>query len=344
MDLNNHLLYIDITNQCNLNCDFCMYKEERKKNLINLKLNDFSKNNLSNILNHPETERLIISGEGEPFNNFQSIIEILKLSKGNKNIQMISNGLWLISNNSGEILKKLNTLKNKKNDKYQIRISCDSFHIKRISKERYKKIVSKIINEIKSGSEIEICFRGILEEKNRILSLFKDYFIVNEKDIKFDSITNLETDIIINKKIKLNFIFKNIVDLDNHKDKNSLNQYIASLEEIYNKPFTLGHLKKGKNGMDITIKPNGDLFFYGAEIYPIFNIYNDNITIEKLNTILTNNRILNKLYSMPFKKLISSLQKYEPFKKIILSINNPYWVIKKMYSYDKNKFNEILKC
>ena len=89
MDLNNHLLYLDVTNQCNLNSDFCMYKTERKKNPLNLKLDELSKQNISNIMNNSKTERIIISGEGEPFNNFKVMMEILNLSKGNKKIQLI---------------------------------------------------------------------------------------------------------------------------------------------------------------------------------------------------------------------------------------------------------------
>ena len=97
-------------------------------------MNTHAKTNISNILNHLKTERLIISGEGEPFNNLGSIFDILNLSKGNKKIQIISNGLWLIPKNSNKILEKLEKLERTKNDKYQIRISCDTFHIEKIGK------------------------------------------------------------------------------------------------------------------------------------------------------------------------------------------------------------------
>ncbi len=344
MDLDNHLLYIDITNKCNLNCEFCMYKEERRKNPLGLKLNTLAKINISNILNHPKTERLIISGEGEPFNNLSSIFDILKLSKGNKKIQIISNGLWLVSKKSNSILDRLNSLKVEKNDEYQIRISCDTFHIDKIGENNYKKIIGNILNYNKNIRKIEICFRGILEEKEKILVMIKNKFLNKGDNIEFKEISELEVDVIINSNIKLNFIFKNLIDLENIKKQNSLNKYIDSLENIYHKPFTLGHLKKDNNGMDITIKPNGDLYFYGAEIYPIFNILEDNITIKKLERIIENNLILKQLYSTSFNKLIKSLKKYKPFEKIINSINNPYWVVKKMYSFNKNKFEDLIKC
>ncbi len=344
MNLDNHLLYIDITNKCNLNCEFCMYKEERKTNPLDIQLNTLAKTNISNILNHSKTERLIISGEGEPFNNLNSIFDIINLSKGNKKIQIITNGLWLIPKNSNKILKKLESIKRTKNDEYQIRISCDTFHIEKIGESNYKKIIDNILNYNKNDGKIEICFRGIFEEKKKILSMMKNKFLDKGNKIEFKNISELETNIVINSNLKLNFIFKNLIDLDNIKKENSLDKYIFSLESIYNKSFTLGHLKKDNNGLDITIKPNGNLYFYGAEICHIFNICKDKVTIENLQKTIENNFILKNLYTTPFRKLIKSLKKYKPFEEIINSINNPYWVVKKMYSFNKNKFEDLIKC
>ena len=343
MDLSNHLLYIDITNSCNLNCKFCMYREERMKNLLNLKLNPKSKKKISDILNYDKTERLIISGEGEPFNNIDTIFDILNLSKGKRKIQIISNGVWLLSKKADEILEKLNQISRNKKDEYQMRISCDSFHIEMMGIKNYKKIIDKIINYIEKGTNIQMCFRGLLEEKRKLLELFSKKLLNKKYFPSFKKITELETEIIIND-IRLNFIFKNIVNLNNLKENFTLNHYISSLEKIYKKPFTFGHLKKGKNGMDITIKSNGDLFFYGVEIYSFFNINTDNVTIKLLNKTIEKNKILKILYTKPFKEIISDLSKYPQFKKIIHSINNPYWIIKNVYKYDEDKFREILKC
>lgn len=344
MNLENHLLYIDVTNQCNLNCNFCMYKIERKSTPLNLELNYSSKKNISKIINDPTTERLILSGEGEPFNNLKAIIDILYLSGGNKRIQIITNGLWILSKKSDKIISQLNKLSILKKDKYQIRISCDSFHIKKIGESNYKKIIEKIINGIKDNEKIDICFRSIIEEKNEILKTFKNRFISKEYNVSFNNISNLETDIVLDNYIKLNIIFKNMINIDNVNGINTFDSYIDSLENIYNKPFTLGHLKKGANGMDITIKPNGDLFYYGAEIYPFFNISIDNINIKKLTQTIENNIILYSVYTKPFKNIVTCLKKYEPFEKLILSTNNPYWIIKKIHAFNKYKFEELIRC
>lgn len=345
MNLDNHLLYIDVTNHCSLNCEFCMYKEERKKSPLNLKLNNFSKENLSRIINDLSTERVIISGEGEPFNNEETVFEILNLSLGNKKVQILTNGLWILDNHNEEIFARLNSLLEGKKDKYQIRISCDSFHIKRIGKKNYKKIVEKVIKKLKNEeNKIEICFRGLLEEKEEILEIFKNDFLESEKSRTFRNISLLETDIYLGKYLKLNFIFKNMVGFENSKKESTINEYIASLESIYHKSFTFGNLKLGKNGMDITIKPNGEVFFYGIEISPFFNIFKDEISINKLLDVVENNPIVKMMYSTPFLDIVKSLKKYGPFQEIIDSADNPYWVIKKIYYRDKNKFEEIIKC
>ena len=175
---------------------------------------------------------------------------------------------------------------------------------------------------IKKGTEsdkIQICFRGILEEKIKILNLLKKEFF-DSNEIAFETISNLETNIVFKNGNKINFIFKNFIQLDGLKKENSFKEYLNSLEKIYNKPFTLGNLKKDINGMDITIKPNGNVYFYGAEIYPMFNIYNEKVTINKLKKSIEDDKILKRLYSIPLKKLIHSLNKYGPFKDIINSI------------------------
>jgi organic radical activating enzyme len=322
-----------------------MYTLERKSILQNLKLNNFSKENLSKIINNPSTERVIISGIGEPFNNKETIFEILKLSRGNKKIQILTNGLWILGDYEKEIFNKLNYFLKEKKDKYQIRISCDSFHIKQIGKNDYVKIIEKVINQIRNKeNQVEVCFRGILEEKEDILNLLKKTFLESEKNVTYKSISNLETDIYLGDNTKLNFIFKNIVGSENSKKENTMERYIKYLEGIYHKPFTLGHLKTGKNGMDITIKPNGDLFFYGAEIYPLFNIFKDEIDINRLLNTIEDNYILKTLYSKTFLEIIKNLRVYTPFQEIINSVDNPYWIIKKMYASDKNKFKELIKC
>ena len=66
-----HTIYFDITQRCNIGCDFCMYANKRTG--IELKLNQTGKDNIRNIFQRKDIKCISISGEGEPLNN-QKII------------------------------------------------------------------------------------------------------------------------------------------------------------------------------------------------------------------------------------------------------------------------------
>ena len=51
MKLENHLIYLDITQICEIGCEFCMYSD---KHMVrdHLVLTDKAKQNISNLINH----------------------------------------------------------------------------------------------------------------------------------------------------------------------------------------------------------------------------------------------------------------------------------------------------
>ncbi len=68
MDLQGHLLYIDITQICGIGCAFCMYADKHKAG-ISMELSTLARENLARLINAPEVKRISVSGEGEPLNN-----------------------------------------------------------------------------------------------------------------------------------------------------------------------------------------------------------------------------------------------------------------------------------
>ena len=72
MQLENHLIYIDITQICGIGCEFCMYSDKHttKDHLV---LTDKAKKNISKLINDKETSKVAISGEGEPLNNIKAL-------------------------------------------------------------------------------------------------------------------------------------------------------------------------------------------------------------------------------------------------------------------------------
>ena len=91
MQLENHLIYIDITQICGIGCEFCMYSDKHttKDHLV---LTDKAKKNISKLINDKETSKVAISGEGEPLNNIKAFKEILQLSKGGISFEFITSG------------------------------------------------------------------------------------------------------------------------------------------------------------------------------------------------------------------------------------------------------------
>ena len=82
-----------------------------------------------------------------------------------------------------------------------------------------------------------------------------------------------------------------------------------NLEIKTNKKFTLGSINVENNGMDVTIKPDGSIFFYGIENIKLGNINLDDIDWGDLEDHVKNNKLINNLYRIPFiTSVMSALQ------------------------------------
>lgn len=64
MELQGHLLYIDITQICGIGCDFCMYADKHKAGM-NMELSTLARENLATLINASQVKRISISGEGD---------------------------------------------------------------------------------------------------------------------------------------------------------------------------------------------------------------------------------------------------------------------------------------
>lgn len=341
MQLNDHLLYIDITNQCGLDCEFCMYEEERSQNPKNMKLDQKSSDNLSGLINNAETDHIIISGEGEPINNLNTIYDILSLSTGNKKFQIITNGTWL-KHKGKKILSNLDNLAEKNNDVYSIRLSFDSYHHKKVKKENYKSFFEYFLNE--NHNHIEFAIRSVKEDQefvrseltNLIKSLKIPYTITEE---------HLTDDVIIldNKRLSINY--KNLIYPNDNENMFSIWDYMNAIESKYEKRFTLGNLKTKFEGvgLDITIKPDGDVYFYGIELETQGNIHQDNISIQNLKDKVHKSKLITNLYSKSFLDILHKVCDDREIKRKVELVNNPYWIIKELYLSNKERFDEAMK-
>jgi hypothetical protein len=109
-------------------------------------------------------------------------------------------------------------------------------------------------------------------------------------------------------------------------------QYIKCIEDKIGKQFTLGSLNAEENGLDVTIKPNGDVFLYGLEFKKLGNIHEDQISYELITDILLSNNVMRKLYEEPFRDVIFTFSDRAVIEQLIEKVNNPYWLMKEVFT------------
>lgn len=194
---------IDISNKCMLNCSFCMYKEYRKNNNVNLDKKIYEK--LLYELKKIGVKSITFTGGGEPlmnpnFNNMFLSAKVLGFEIG-----LITNGV------------NLNEIDNPSMFKF-IRVSLDSsdqiiyFKIKK--KFEFDNIINNIKGGIKKGAAIGISYvvceenaKGIGEAEYLAESLGVKYIQfkpawINNKSFVFDSLNNLSDKTIITDRYK----------------------------------------------------------------------------------------------------------------------------------------------
>lgn len=335
MKLENHLIYIDITQICGIGCEFCMYSDKHPIK-DHLELTDKAKKNISRLINNKEVSKVVISGEGEPLNNIKAFKEILQLSKGGISFEFITSG-FLQNDKLFTFYKDIDEILSKNNDTCNIRLSSDSYHISKIKNKPHAVSIKYFLENC--FNSLTFSFRSIDIDKD-----FTRQYLKNELkryDIKSHTIINEELEdslVVDNNEFKIEY--KNLVNptfIDNNEYM-SLEEYIKVKEKRYDKNFTLGNITKRPllNGMGITVKPNGDVFFYGIDNYLLANIHNKEVNIDFFKNIIKNNSFIKKFYTIPFLEIMNEISKTKKIKDLIVKVNNPYWIIKELMKNDQN--------
>ena len=343
MKLENHLIYFDITQICGIGCDFCMYSD---KHTIkdHLTLTEKAKENISKIINHKEIKRVSISGEGEPLNNIKAFKEILSLSHGGISFEFITSG-YINHEKLIKLYDEINEIIIKNGDTCNIRLSTDSYHIPKIDNKPHAVSIKYFLD--KKLTNMTFSFRSIDIDKK-----FTRKYLQNELqkiDIESKIIINddLEDSIIIDSK-EFQIDYKNLVKptfLTKNINYMTLSEYIKAKENKLKKVFTLGNINPNPlaNGMGITIKPNGDIYFYGIDFKLLGNIHNDTLDIDFFKNIVKNDKLIYALYTIPFMQLMDNISINDDILKLIRDTNNPYWIIKEILSYDRTLLNKMIE-
>ncbi|MCU8040406.1 radical SAM protein [Shewanella xiamenensis] len=329
MELQGHLLYLDITQICGIGCDFCMYADKHAsgKNMV---LSELARVNLKRLINDPAVRRISISGEGEPLNNINTLYEILELSQGGNSFEFITSGFHR-HEKLEDVYDRINYIVSRNKDTCNIRLSSDSHHVKKIKWKAHGFSIDYWQRKKPTG--LSFSFRSVDNQRD-----FTRNYLIQDLDswgidANIQPVSVLE-DLLIVGGFSFGIDYKNLVNPAPSTPSGYLDMhgYIAAIELKVKKPFTFGSLNKlpQKNGLDVTVKPNGDVFFYGIEVEKCGNLHTDIFDWPKLEKCVRENPLSYALYTQPLTDLLARLDNAQQIRTIIAKANNPYWLVKEI--------------
>jgi hypothetical protein len=343
MELDGHLLYIDVTQNCGIGCDFCMYDALHDASSSDLRLTPKGRENVSKLINNKSVKRVSISGEGEPLNNIATILEIIDLSEGGVPFELITSGFWR-HDKLVELYRRLNAKAGKKNDTYNVRLSTDSYHTPRLKNMPQGRTMRFFVDE--DPENLTLSFRSICCDREYTRQFLFEQ--AREFGLEAEAVEKTELDDVLNlERFSLGINYKNLVNPEqcSREDYTTLEEYVKAMERKSGKPFTLGSINPSPepNGLDITIKPNGSVLLYGLEVRSVGNVHKDDISIEDLRRIVEEDPLFRVFYSVPLLDLIAIISEDADAKEIIKRANNPYWVVKFLHEQNKLDVRKLVR-
>lgn len=333
MELHGHLLYIDITQICGIGCAFCMYADKHKVGR-SMEISTLARENLARLINEPSVKRISISGEGEPLNNTEAFHAILNLSNGGKRFEFITSG-FLPHAKMADFYDETDRIVTANGDTCNIRLSADSHHIEKVKWRAHGFSLDYLKRYQPSG--LSFSFRSIDTDR-----LFTRRYLTQELqrwgiNTNITELGPLEDELVVGED-SFSIDYKNLVHPAMGTPKGYLDMYgyVAAIEAKVSKRFTFGCLNQSPqhNGMDVTIKPNGDVYLYGIETQCLGNMHSDRLDWPGLQAFLLNNPLARALYTKPLTELLTQLEKPNLVHSIITRVNNPYWLVKELAKHD----------
>lgn len=298
-----------------------------------MELSKLARENLVTLINAPDVKRISISGEGEPLNNVKVFHEILGLSEGGRHFEFITSG-FLPHYMMVSFYETTDRIVSSNGDTCNIRLSADSHHIEKV-KWRAHGFSLDYMQRIRP-SGLSFSFRSIDIDRD-----FTRTYLVNELaawgvEARVDPRSILEDKLIVVDQC-YSIDYKNLVHPapDTPQGYLDLVGYVEAIESKINKRFTFGSLNHTpqENGMDVTIKPNGDVFLYGIENHRLGNIHLDRIDWLFLANYVCENKFIHTLYTQPLIDLLAQIENTELLRSIVTKVNNPYWLIKELSTH-----------
>jgi hypothetical protein len=329
LELSDHLIYIDITQVCGIGCSFCMYAD-RHSGRQALRLDDAARDNLARLINGPGIKRVSISGEGEPLNNIRALQDILGLAGSAVRFEFITSG-FLPKHKLVELYGDIERRLASSGSTCNIRLSSDSYHIEKIKHRPHACSVAHLLES--KPPNLTLSFRSIDIDREFTREYLSQELRSIGLDPRIEAVSGLRDRLFV-AGLVLDIDYKNLVDPtdDTPVGYLDLDAYIGEIERSVGKEFTLGSLNRAPmpNGMDITVKPNGDVHFYGAESILLGNIHSETLSLELLAARLRSEPFLRALHTIPLRDIFRKLSVDEAVGRLIKKTNNPYWVFKRL--------------
>ena len=329
MNLTGHLLYIDITQICGLGCNFCMYADKHKGG-SQMHLSQRSVENLAGLVNDSAVKRTCVSGEGEPLNNIETFHGILRTSRGGRSFEFITSG-FLPHEQMRQFYATSDAILQGNRDRCTIRLSSDSYHVEKLRHRPHGFSLGYALQQ--NNSALSFSFRSVDTDRSFTRSYLLKEAAAAGGQGRIEERGPLQDALLLGGR-------SFAIDYKNHVHPGAtvpqgyldLHAYIGAIEQRSGKRFTLGSINPAPmgNGMDVTIKPDGSVLFYGIENIPVGNIHSDRLTWAMLATQVADTPAIRRLYTWPFADVIAPLAQDETMARLVKQTNNPYWLLKQL--------------
>ncbi|MGN0929968.1 MAG: 4Fe-4S cluster-binding domain-containing protein [Alphaproteobacteria bacterium] len=293
-----------LTRFCPVSCEFCFFKSLPQNSVKTEKdaFNQIGINNLISFINSANLAYLLISGGGDPFTEFNSILRLIKETNVNK-IVLVTSGFWAI--NEEKTLEYLDKIYKQIKDKEVIlRLSYDEHHVNKLSDKNIYHIISIFEKNFPLSKNFKLRIHTMIDDKEIDKFLkniegkikYKKKIISNSDSNIVSKINPYDYKIILNNNFsfEIGFSYRFYPDPKinlNNNDiiKRNLNVFEKDLKNSQNYNSAIAFNNDSSKGLDFWINYNGNVCTWGNQVPDnVQNIYFDDY-----------NEVISKTFSDP---------------------------------------------
>ena len=347
-------LFIHPTDQCNMNCEFCIYSEKHRgceSSQLDLE-RGYARQNLNEIME--KSQHVAFSGGGEPLLNTDFIASCIASSNNRK--FMVTTGLGMRIEEIEKCFERINEACHRCDALCVIRISVDTFH-KNIDFSGNAEIVMKWFIE-KRWDRVRTCFiRGVYAEGKQLLKNLRKFCWANRWSYFKKKINKYTYAVIINRKFFQVILRPTIFpDQETLRREEPMTTYIDNMLKIDTEEIYLGHPRSCRgckgcdswksdmaNGLDLTINAKGDVYLYGAEVKPLGNIYDEVLNHEVLMERVRKDPELVLFETYDVQTIMNSFLQDEVLGDFAAKVNYPFAVIREAMKDHSGDVHRVLQ-